>query len=331
MSYPFNMTAKRINKPFRYETLQFPFHNDTIKSYKSNIATRRRKMGQKDLSEKILEDYNDVFADIINGLVFNGEQRVRPESLTNGLVHSQYKADDNQLHEQERDVTKYWSDCNVELALYGIENQTKVEKLMPLRVIGYEGASYRSQLLQKRNKIIPVVTIVLYFGTETRWNQPTNLKELLDIPDGLTDYVNEYRIHVFEIAWLTDEEIARFKSDFRVVANFFAQKRRNPNYVPDDSTEIEHVDEVLKLLATMTGDEIYTQILSQGKGKVKSMCEVAERLVNTGVERGRAEGRNTERQLLAETIHRLKNGESAESIIASGMDEETVRVAQSCV
>ena len=32
-------------------------------------------MGQKDIAEKILEDYNDVFADIINGLLFDGDSR----------------------------------------------------------------------------------------------------------------------------------------------------------------------------------------------------------------------------------------------------------------
>ena len=32
-------------------------------------------MGEKDITEKILEDYNDVFADIINGLVFNESYR----------------------------------------------------------------------------------------------------------------------------------------------------------------------------------------------------------------------------------------------------------------
>jgi hypothetical protein len=292
-------------------------------------------MGEKDLTEKILEDYNDVFADIINGLIFDGEQRVLPNKLREMSVHSQYKADTGKLHEQERDIAKYWTDCNVELAVYGIENQTKIERLLPVRVIGYDGASYRSQILSGRKVPAPVVTIVLYFGTETRWNQPTSLKELFEIPEGLDKYVNDYKIHVFEIAWLTDEEIARFHSDFRIVANFFAQKRRNKNYVPDDPTEMEHVDEVLKLLSTMTGDDNYTQILSQGKGKVKSMCEVAERLVNTGVERGRAvgraEGRDEGQQLLAETIHRLKNGETAEAIIASGMDEETVRVALTCI
>lgn len=55
-------------------------------------------MGEKDITEKILEDHNDVFADIINGLIFAGEQRILPESLENTAVHSQYKADDEKVH-----------------------------------------------------------------------------------------------------------------------------------------------------------------------------------------------------------------------------------------
>ena len=34
-------------------------------------------MGQKDITEKVLEDYNDVFADIINGLLFDGVQEIK--------------------------------------------------------------------------------------------------------------------------------------------------------------------------------------------------------------------------------------------------------------
>lgn len=30
-------------------------------------------MGQKDITEKILADYNDIFADIVNVLLFHGE------------------------------------------------------------------------------------------------------------------------------------------------------------------------------------------------------------------------------------------------------------------
>ena len=50
----------------------------------------------------------------------------------------------------------------------------------------------------------------------------------------MEDYINDYRVHVFEISWLTDEEIDRFTSDFRIVANFFVNRRRNKDYVPDD-------------------------------------------------------------------------------------------------
>ena len=75
-------------------------------------------MGIKDLTEKILEDYNDIFADIVNVLVFKGKQRIKPETLVNTGVHSQYKNDKNGvLHEQERDVAKYWMNGKVRIAL----------------------------------------------------------------------------------------------------------------------------------------------------------------------------------------------------------------------
>ena len=246
-------------------------------------------MGQTDITEKILEDYNDVFADIINGLIFNGEQRILPESLENTQVHSQYKAEDGKVHELERDVAKYWKDKKVELAICGIENQSSVEKNMPFRIVGYDGASYRSQLLEERKEILPVMTIVLYFGTNRHWYGKKNIKGLMKIPEELNDYINDYEMKVFEIAWLTEAEIDRFHSDFKIVANFFVQKRKNKNYIPDDPTEIRHVDEVLKLLQVMTGDERYQMIFNRKKG-VHSMCDVAERLEKMGIEKGLKQG-----------------------------------------
>ena len=250
-------------------------------------------MGEKDITEKILEDHNDVFADIINGLIFAGEQRILPESLENTAVHSQYKADDEKVHELERDVAKYWKDQDVQLAICGIENQSSVEKYMPFRIIGYDGTAYRSQLQDKRKEILPVMTIVLYFGTEHCWYGKRNIKGLMKIPEGLDDYINDYKMQVFEVAWLTEEQISRFRSDFKIVANFFVQKRKNKDYIPDDPTEIKHIDEVLKLLQVMTGDEHYKEVIRKKKG-VLSMCDVAERLekmgIAKGIEIGKSEG-----------------------------------------
>jgi hypothetical protein len=137
-----------------------------------------------------------------------------------------------------------------------------------------------------------VVTIVLYFGTEKRWNEPRNLKNLIDIPEGMEEYVNDYHINVVEVAWLTEEEISRFKSDFRIVANFFRKKRINGNYIPDDPTEIRHVDEVLKLLSVMTGDRNYELEIDETEGGRVSMCTVAQNLLNMGRNEGLSQGRN---------------------------------------
>lgn len=42
-------------------------------------------------------------------------------------------------------------------------------------------------------------------------------------------YVNDYKINVFEVAFLTPEQVNMFKSDFREVADFFVQKRTKKN------------------------------------------------------------------------------------------------------
>lgn len=246
-------------------------------------------MGEKDLSEKILADYNDVFADIVNVLILKGERQITPEDLASTAVHSQYKADDDILHEQERDVSKYWEKQKIHMALFSMENQSTIEKNMPFRIIGYDGVAYRQQLLRKERPV-PVITLVLHFGTDRPWDQPCSIKELLDIPEALDEYVSDYNIHVFDIAWLPDEQVAMFQSDFGIVADFFVQKRKNKEYIPEDHRIIQHVDEVLKLLSVMTGDKRYTRLFSPGPKEGITMCDVAERLEQRGIKRGIEQG-----------------------------------------
>ena len=122
-------------------------------------------MGEKDKIEKLLEDYPDVFADIINVLVYQGEEVVKPEELRTTNIRSQYKASDDVLHEEERDTLKEWNNKKGFKVLFGIENQTIKDKKMPLRVIAYDGASYRSQMLKKGAKeFCKVITLILHFG-----------------------------------------------------------------------------------------------------------------------------------------------------------------------
>ena len=249
-----------------------------------------------DTAEKLLEDYNDVFADIVNTLLFDGMERIKEDLLEDSKINSVYKAEDGKLHEQERDVSKYWKEGKTNLLVVGIENQTRAEKLMPARIIGYDGASYRSQLLKStgrssKKKLTPVVTIVLYFGL-TRWNKPKNLKDILDIPTGLEDFVSDYKINVFEIAFLPEETVNRFKSDFRLVAKYFINIRKNPYYIPEDENEIKHVDAVLKFLSIMSGSEkALEKFMSIGEREVKNMSDgPLTKLYYKGVSDGKEQG-----------------------------------------
>ena len=96
-------------------------------------------MAEKDMTEKTLESYNDVFADIANVLLFQGEQIISPDSLKNERTISQYKSSNDRLHEQERDILKSWTDGNIKISLIGFENQTNPDKYMPVRIFSYEG------------------------------------------------------------------------------------------------------------------------------------------------------------------------------------------------
>ena len=248
-------------------------------------------MAQKDISEKLLEDYNDVFADIVNVLLFNGKEVIHPDELEEANVISQYKADDGAMHEQERDVAKIWKRGGIRIAMYGLENQTSVDKYMPLRVINYDGAAYRSQLLSKENDLkYPVVTLVLYYGEEC-WRGPKSLYEALDIPEEVRAFISDYKINVYEISYLTDEQLKMFKSDFGILADFFVNKRRNKDYIPKDSRKFKHVDAMLKFLSVMLkaqADEINFSRMAKGE---MTMDAYLERLVNKGRKEGIKEGR----------------------------------------
>ena len=100
-------------------------------------------MAEKDITEKILADYNDVFADIVNVLLFDGRQVVSADDLETVKDRSQYKAD-GKIHQQERDVSKILKSGKTQITLFGFEHQTEAEKFMPLRQIGYDGQSYRA-------------------------------------------------------------------------------------------------------------------------------------------------------------------------------------------
>ncbi len=252
-------------------------------------------MGEKDIAEKNLEAFNDVFADIVNVLLFKGNKLMKEKDLESAVKDSMFKAD-GKIHQQERDVSKFWKNGEVRISIFGFENQTKQDPKMPLRVISYDGASYKQQLLDnekdktkdtKKKSLYPVVTLVLYFGTDEKWSTHKNLLSCFKVPEELKPFVNDYKINVFNIAWLSDKTIDMFQSDFKIVAKYFQTVRLKRDY-KGSNEEIRHVDALLKMLSALTGDNSFEEVYNVGnlkKGGV-TMCEVVEKIKNEGRNEG---------------------------------------------
>ena len=242
---------------------------------------------ERDMTEKHLEGYNDVFADVVNVLLFGGKRRVKPEDLKDTRARTFYKTD-GKLHEQERDVSKLWVSEGAVISLIGFENQTEADWDMALRVLGYEGADYRGQLSAGQG-LYPVVTLVLYFG-DSPWTAPRTLFERVSVAEGLKPFVNDYRVNVFEVPRLTAEQVEQFKSDFRIVADYFVQMGRDEDYEPPRQT-IEHVDAVLKLMSALTRDHRFEETQSEfRKGEAVTMLSVLDKVEARGIQLGEARG-----------------------------------------
>lgn len=243
-------------------------------------------MGQKDRTEKYLESYNDVFADIFNVLLFK-KKIIKPDRLRALSVETVYKAANGYLGMQERDIIKEYRGSRFLVAALGIENQSTIDKDMPIRVMGYDYTAYQEQI-KNSDKRVPVITIVLNFS-KTKWTSPLSLKDILHMPEELAGYVQDYKIHVFNIAHLPREVRNQFTSDFKVVADYFSEKG-NPDYQPGNE-EIHHVEAVLSLLRVFTNDDRYDSIIRDVKNnKLQkeriTMCTFVDRMVDLGVERG---------------------------------------------
>ena len=279
-------------------------------------------MQEKDITQKMLEQFNDVFSDIVNVLLFDGKDVVDEDSLIDTPTKSMMKID-GKVHSQDRDVAKYWQNSRINIALFGFENQTVPDKLMPLRVISYDGIEYGRQTKKRyRYKTkYPVITLVLYLGYKKRWNYPINILDIVKVDERLRPFVNDYKINLFEIAYLDEEKISLFKSDFRILVDYLHQIRTNNSYNPKDYI-IKHIDELLTLMSVMTGDKRFEDSINEANEKeARYMCEVLDIIENRGIEKGLEQGRQEGADMVSKLNELLLNEGNIDKLHRANTDK----------
>jgi hypothetical protein len=122
---------------------------------------------------------------------------------------------------------------------------------------------------------------------------------------------------VFDIAFLSEEQVLMFKSDFRIVADYFVQMRKHKTYKPTKDT-IKHVDEVLKLMSVLTEDTRFEEV-QKSERKVSNMCQILDEVEARGEARGEVKVLYTRLKMtpeeIADDIH--LSVEEVRAIIAS--------------
>ena len=238
---------------------------------------------EKDILEKHLESFNDVFSDMMNVFIFGGDEVINENDLEDVNPNSFY-VENAKTKEQERDIAKKWIKENVIISFMGIENQTEQDPTMPLRVISYDGASYK-YMLASDIPPCPVITFVLNFSMK-RWSASKSVLDYLNVNDRLKPFVSDYRINVIDVAYLSRETINKFKSDFKIIADYFVQMRKTGEYKPM-TDEIKHIWELLLLMGKLTDDDRFkVEYYREHREERANMCEVLDKIINEGKAEG---------------------------------------------
>ena len=150
---------------------------------------------EKDTVWKKYFSDNSRYADIINGIGCKGEQLVTAADLCD--------ADTRAGKKKDRDLLRKAA-FGMNFALIGVENQENIDYSLPLRNMVYDAEEYEKQSakirkqvreeekhlgageylygFKKDSKLKPVITFVLYGGTE-EWNGSRSLREMIDFTD----------------------------------------------------------------------------------------------------------------------------------------------------
>lgn len=273
---------------------------------------------KRDIAEKRLEDCNDVFADIFNVLMFGGREVLKEDELVSLPTEAFTRNMDGTLRQGSRDIRKADRRNGQYRLICGLENQENRENTLPQRTMGYDYACYEEQIkkLMRENekagrpaffkrihddqRLSPVITAVLYFGTE-EWERPLCLHDMLEFPDDIGElirpYVADYPINLIFLAGLPKETRIRLSSDFRLIAEYAACKsdpEALKRLLSDQSRRIRHPEELLDTLSVAAGDrryrEIKKQIMKRTEKEELTMCIIAEELENRGIKKGLEKG-----------------------------------------
>ncbi len=293
-----------------------------MKNKKTKIPGGKNKL---DTLLKIIFSKKENFASIFNTLVF-GKNELEPENLKerDSVEKILVKMPDGTQKTIQlcRDVTKLYDGLEkFNLCIYGMENQDKIDYTVPLRNMFYDCAAYLMQVdfikhendkindyadsgeflskFQKNDKIIPVFTVIIYYG-EKDWDGAKTLKEMMNpLPEPLDALVQDYHCHIIEVRKLSDNKINDLSRELRQLFGMLVHSGDNDfgEYAKKNQDLYNNVsDEVALAMSELSNNNKFKQYINNNtdKGGVNMSSVFFENwertTFNKGVQQGIQQG-----------------------------------------
>ncbi len=265
---------------------------------------------QKDEVLRCYLSDNARYADLMNGMIFEGRNVVQPEDLR--PLDSRVEGENSTRY---HDLIRR-SCFGVNFAVVGVENQEEVHYLMPLRCAEYDVLEYRRQAKEIRQRIgqndpvpltsaeylskfrrsdrlHPCVTLVLFYGED--WDGSRELYGLMDftdLPPEFRSLVNNYHMNLLEVRKLSGTDM--FHTDLKQVLDFIrcSKDKKKLRELVEQEEAYRHMDkEAYDVAMTFT----HSKELKAYRDKAENqedldMCQAITEMLADEREEGRSEG-----------------------------------------
>jgi len=275
-------------------------------------------MFEKDvILKKVLSD-KENFADLINTVVYDGKEMVSPEQLVDMPEETDMILSDK--NNKWKTVSRYRdilakATFDTKYVIFACENQSEIHYAMVIRNMLYDALSYSTQVqntekknrrnkekmkrgeflsgLKKTDKLIPVVTLVLYYA-EQEWDGELDLYSMLDMEkensETLKKYIPNYHINFINARKIDDPE--QFKSGLRElfgILKYESDEAALKEFVQRHRDRCQNMDEdIYMALTILLGEQnrLIEMNPNEMEGGKRNMCKAFDQIEQKGIEKG---------------------------------------------
>ena len=275
---------------------------------------------------------NHHFADLFNAALFDGEQVLNPDDLSEAdtEVSSFLKFNGHaETVQKVLDVVKKTA-YGIDFVIWGLENQAKIHYAMPLRHMIGDGFSYLKEYqeiaaknrkdknfassdeflsnMKKTDRLHPMISLCVYYG-ENPWDGPLCLMDMLEVPEKIKPLVADYKMNLLELR--TSGSLQFHNQDvntvFDISRSIYERDYNKINAVYKNRLIASELGVVIGAI-TQSQELIDHALELEQKGGQVNMCSALEELKREGKQEGLQEGKKEGLQegMIAGTIKTCK-------------------------